>query len=481
MTMTVRQFLALLRARWLLALAILLLALALAAGLTAWLPRQYKATATLLLDVKSPDPVAGMLYQGMTQPSYMATQVDIIESERVALKVVRGLKMTDSADMRAQWQRATGGAGSFEVWLAELLLKNLDVKPARESNLIQIHFESVSPRFSAAVANAFAQAYIDTTLDLRVDPARQYSSFFDGRAKLLRDEVERAQTRLSTFQKDKGLLASEERLDIETMRLNELSSQLVTLQAVSADSRSRLDASRDSADRLQDVINHPVITGLRTELSRQEAKLQEYGARLGDRHPQVLELQANIGGLRGKIDQETQRLSGSVGVSNHIVATRESQLRAALEAQRAKVLRLKAQRDEAAVLQRDVDHAQRAYDVVMVRLNQMSLESQSTLTNASVLVAANEPFKPVSPQPLLLMLAGGCAGVFAAIAVVLLREATDRRVRSIDDISRELGLPVIGTLLGREPRRWFGPRQLHLLPPRLLGRAPGAQTPPQAA
>jgi succinoglycan biosynthesis transport protein ExoP len=479
--MTVRQFLTLLRARWLLALGVLLLALAITAAFTWMLPKQYAATATVLIDVKSPDPIAGMVFPTMGQPSYMATQTDIIESERVGLRVVRNLRMTDSADMRLQWQKATRGAGSFEVWLAELLLKNLDVKPARESNLIQIRFKSVDPRFSAAVANGFAQAYIDTTLELRVDPARQYSSFFDGRAKQLRDEVEKAQDRLSSFQKSSGLLATEERVDIETARLNELSSQLVALQAVSADSRSRQAAARDSADRLQDVINHPVVTGLRGELSRQEARLLEFSARLGDQHPQVLELQAHIGGLRAKIEQETQRLSGSLTVSNDINTARLSLIRAALDAQRARVLRLKEQRDEAAVLLREVEHAQRAYDMVMVRHSQMLLESQNTLTNAAVLVPATEPYRPASPQPLLNLLIGGCAGVFAAIALVLLREATDRRVRSVDDLVRDLGLPVLGSMLGREPRRWFGGRARHLLPPRLLGRASGAQPPSLAA
>ena len=85
---------------------------------------------------------------------------------------------------------------------------------------------------AAALANAFVQAYTDTTLELRVDPARQYSGFFDSRAKAYRDNFEKAQDRLAQFQKEKGLLVTDERLDIETARLAELSSQLVGLQAL---------------------------------------------------------------------------------------------------------------------------------------------------------------------------------------------------------------------------------------------------------
>jgi succinoglycan biosynthesis transport protein ExoP len=468
---TIRQFLAILAARRWLAITTLLLALGIGAAITLLLPKQYSSTASLVIDVKSPDPIAGMVYPAMMTPSYMATQVDIIENERVGLRVVRQLKMTESPQMRSQWQQDTGGAGNFEVWLAKLLLRNLDVKPARESNIIQISFSSVEPRFSAVVANAFAQAYIDTTLELRVEPAKLYSSFFDARARQARDEVERAQAKLSEFQRSKGILATDERLDIETARLNELSAQLVTMQAMSAEASSRQSAARNSPDQSADVINHPVVAGLRADVARQEARMKEIGERFGDAHPQVLEQRASLLELRAKLEQETARLSGSAKVSNTIAQSREAQIFASLQAQRARVLKLREQRDEIAVLQREVEYAQRAYDGVAARLNQTNLESQSTQTNAVILTPATDTARPTSPRPLLNMVIALFAGIFAAIVVALLREATDRRVRSLEDVSRDMGLPVLGSLLGAEPRNWLGRKRRHSIPSQVLGRA----------
>lgn len=469
--MTLRQFLGILRARWMLALSVFLIALGVAAALTFALPKKYSATTSLVLDIKSPDPIAGVLYPAMTMPSYMATQVDIIESDRVALRVVRGLKMSENPSMRSQWQEDTKGLGNFEVWLANLLQKNLDVKPSRESNVVQITFKSVDARFSAAVANAFAQAYVETTAELRVDPAKQYSNFFDGRAKLARDEVEKAQARLSELQRTKGIINADERFDIETARLSELSSQLVGLQALSAESQSRQNAARSSPDRVSEVINHPVVSGLRADLARQEARLQELGARMGDAHPQVVELKANINELRAKLAQETVRLSASVDVTNDINQSRAAQIRASLEVQRAKVLKAREMRDEVAVLQREVEHAQRAYDAVSARLNQSNLESQNTLTNAAVLMPATEPAKPSSPNPVFNFVIAAGVGVLLALALALLREATDKRVRTLEDISRDMGLPVLGILLGREKRNLLGQKKRHPIPTRLLGRA----------
>jgi succinoglycan biosynthesis transport protein ExoP len=75
------------------------------------------------------------------------------------------------------------------------------VVPARESSVIALSYRAPDPRFAAALANAFVQAYIDTALELRTDPARQYAAFFDTRSKEARDVLEKAQARLTAFQR----------------------------------------------------------------------------------------------------------------------------------------------------------------------------------------------------------------------------------------------------------------------------------------
>jgi chain length determinant protein EpsF len=444
--MSLAQFLAILRARWITALLVLALAVGVAGAVVSLMPRSYTATATVLVDVKTPDPIAGGVLPGLMSPTYMATQADVIQSARVARRVVRSLKLADNPAMRTQWREATKGAGDYETWVGELLERSLEVKPSRESNVISIGYKSVDPKFAAALANAYAQAYVDATLELRVEPARLYTGFFEDRAKQLRENVERAQDRLSAFQREKGIIAVDERLDVETARLNELSSQLVAMQTASADSRSREAQARTGADTLQEIINNPVVAGLRSDLTRQEARLQELSARFGDAHPQVIELRASIAELRSRLQAETSRVGTSVGVSTAVNQSREAQVRSALEAQRAKVLQLKGLRDDVNVLVRDVDAAQRAYDAVQARGSQSSLESQSTQTNILVLSPATEPVVPSSPKVLLTLLAATFVGTMLGIAAAMMRELLDRRVRSGDDLTAALQVPILGVL-----------------------------------
>ncbi|MGY4830279.1 chain length determinant protein EpsF [Sphaerotilaceae bacterium SBD11-9] len=469
--MNLSQLLGILRARWLSATIVFTLIVATVVGVSLVLPRKYTATAAVLIDMKSNDPIAGLTSVNGMPMGYVATQADIIMSPRVAQRVVRDLKLAESGELRGKWMEQTDGVGTFEGWLVDALQTNLDVKPSRESSVIAVSYTSPDPKFSAALANAFVQAYLDTTLDLRVDPAKQYSSFFDSRSKELREAVEKAQAKLSAFQKEHGITAIDERYDVENARLAELSSQLVAQQAISAESASRLEQARTSANQLGDVINNPMVSGLRADLSRQEAKLQELNVRLGDAHPQVVEARANIAELRARLDAETRRVSSSIGINNSINQAREADVRAALASQRARVMQIKQQRDEALVLQRDVESAQRAYDAVTARLTQSSLESQTKQTNTALLAAATEPTRHSSPNLTLNTLLAVFVGAMFAVAFALLRELRDRRLRGVQDVAQVLGIPVLGNLPGPIRRPLLGKRRF-VLPGQVMGRLP---------
>lgn len=444
--MTLTQLFVVLRARWRCGLLVFVCVVGSVVALSLLLPKQYTASASLVVDVKSPDPIAGLVMAGTTISSYMATQIDVAQSERVALRALRAMRLNESSELRQQWREDTGGKGDFESWAAVAMQEHLDVRPSRESNVFSIAYTSPDPTFSAAVAQAFVQAYVDTTLELKVEPAKQYNTFFDERGKQTREALEQAQSKLSAYQQENGIIATDERLDVENMRLAELSSQMVTLQALAAESRGRQNQASDNTDRMQEVLSDPVVSSLTADLSRQQARLTELSERLGEKHPQVVELSASIGELRKRIQAQSGRVSGSLNVNSNVNQARLAEVNAELKEQRNKILRLKGQRDEAAVLFRDVENAQRAYDAVLARGNQTSLESQNTQTNVSVLKRATPPPFASSPRLLLNTAAGIVLGSLLATGLALVRELLDRRMRTEDDVTEILRQPLLVTL-----------------------------------
>lgn len=441
--MNFTQFLLILKARWLVALLALLVTVGTTVAISLLLPKNYTATATLVVDSKAKDPITGVLLPAQLLPGYMATQVDIIQSRNVALRVVDGLKLTQIPSIREAFSKATKGQGDIRYWMADLLLKKLDVKPSRESSVMQISFEGSDPRFATVVANAFAQAYIRTNLDLRVQPARLTTAWYEDQVKQLREDLEKAQARLSAYQRDKGLVASDERIDVETARLAELSSQLVAAQAQTYDTTSR---QAQSGNALAEVEQNPLVQNLKAEVARSESQLLQLAEKVGRNHPQYLRAQAEFDSLRGKLDKETKTATRTVSTTAKVAQGREGEIRSALATQKNKVLSLKQQRDEAAVLIRDLENAQRLYDAALQRYGQTRLESQSTQTDIAVLNPAIQPLEPSSPKVLLNTLLAVFLGTLLGVGLALLTEMLDRRVRSSEDLVTSLEIPVLGEL-----------------------------------
>jgi chain length determinant protein EpsF len=492
--MDIASFMATLRARAGLALAVLLLTVAAALSASLLLPRSYVATAKVIVDQGRPDPMS--VSTGWQPPvmTALSTQMDIIRSERVGAEVVRRLSLTADPALRRAWEDSLAAAApanagpsetdrmpalpsALQAWLVGQVLAAMEVKPARDSDVLSITVRWSSAEQAAALANAFAQAYLDTSVGLRADQARRYSGFFEGRVREARLQLEQVQARLSTFQRARGVVVGDERVDVETARLNELSSQFTLLQAVVAESGSRQTQSQGAAaDRLQEVLSHPALLGLRADLTRAEARMQEFNDRLGDNHPQVFEARGQVSLLRSRLEAETRRVAGGAAVSNTINRQRESDMRTALEAQRQRVMNLKAVRDEALVLARDVDSAQRAYDGLQARLQQTSLESQATQGQAHLLSAAPVPLTPTSPS---WTLRAGLAlglGLALALGTVALVERVDARARLPVATAQWLGVPLLGILPGPTDRGGFAPSKSALVQPWRMGQLPAPTT-----
>lgn len=443
--MNLQQFLLILRARYKLVLFTLLGTVVVTLAVSLVLPKQYTAASAVVVDVKSPDPIVGMYLPAISMPGYMATQVDIITSDRVAQRVVRMTKLDQSPQAKEQWLKATEGKGKIEIWLADLLQKKLDVKPSRESNVINISYMAVDPVFAAAIANAFAQAYIDTTIELKVEPAKQYARWFEEQGKSLRDNLERAQNRLSEYQQQKGIVASDERLDNETAKLNELSTQLTVVQVQTSDAESK-HKSGSASDTLPEVVQNPLIMNLKVDISRLEGKLQDAAGNLGKNHPQYQRMESELAELRKKFEVETLHITSGFSTSRTVGKDKEAELRAAIEKQKSKLLKIKRERDELAVLQRDVEAAQKAFEAVSQRFNQTSLESQNTQTNVAVLTPASEPIEPSSPKLLLNTLVSIFIGTLLGVGAALFLELLDQRIRSAIDVTEILQLSLLGVI-----------------------------------
>ncbi len=438
------------RQRFWLIFSILAVTVASAAIASFTMEKIYSASSTLFVDVKSTDPVTGEnVYTTQTTQNYLTTQVSVITSKSVAYAAVERLGLLDDPAVMAQW-RADGGVGGREnlrAAIADDLLENIEVEASRDGTTIEIAYDSNNPVYAADVVNAFADAYIRGALSLATDPAREYAKEFEKQTEKYRLALEAAQQKLSAFQQKSGIVASDEKLDVENQRLSAMTAQLVELEAAAADSESRVATSRGSGRAsMPEVVQNPLIQTLQADVGRAAARLRDLGSRLGTRHPQYISARETLDTLNQRLNSEISRISSSLRSSNSVNQRRLAQLRKDLAAQRKKVLALKEDRNQIAALQREVDSEQKAYDLVRQRFTQTDLESKARQSNVSVITRATVPTEPSRPLPKLNIAIGAFLGLLIGTIAALTIEATRRPLRSAEDMLHAIGVPVLAVV-----------------------------------
>lgn len=449
------QFMLALRARRKAFVLVLVAVIATAMAVALLVPKKYVATATVLLDARDEQTMAPTRLSPRERAGYIQTQVDLIQSGRVATRVSRDLKLAQQPGMREEWQRQTDGVITIDEWVAQNLLEKLKVDISG-SNVVSVQYASSDPRHAANVANGFAKAYLDTSLQMRTEPTREAAEWFNDQLGKLRAQVNQAQAKMTSFQKSKGIVSLDERADVESARLAELSTQYLAAKNATYEAKVRYKQAQEvlasgTPDAMTEITASAGITAVRADLARAEAALQAASADLGPNHPVYRRNEADVQVLRNKLAAEMKKAVASIGNAAQQAQRREDELKNALGGQSERIQAMKDYRVELAVMSRDADNAQRAYDAVLARFMTNKIESTANRTNAALLTPAVEPLTPAHPKVGLISALAVMVGLLLAAAVVYIAETLDRRVRSRFDLESRLAVPSLGQLSRWQP------------------------------
>jgi chain length determinant protein EpsF len=444
--MTVGQIIRIIWARKWLALALFLIVAIAGSVYTLMLPKVYVASASLVVDGR-PDPLLGAL----SAPANMATQLEILRSDKVATRVVKLLGVERSPSAVQQWRDATKAKIPLDRYFADLLGRGLSIEPGRGSDVINLNFTAEDPAFAASAANAFIQAAIQISVELQIDPARQSTPLIDAQVTAARTALEEAQTKLSQFQQSKGIVVSDERIDEEGAKLNALAAQLTDAQAERVETASR--ERNSGTETSPDVQQSGAVQTLKSQIAATELKLGEISGIVGVNHPQRVQLQQQLAAIKGQLAAEVRRVSGGAAAVSRASSQKVGELRAMFEEQKKYVLSLRSQKDQVSIFVRDVETKRRAYETISQRSTQVNLEAQNNKSALRILSVAVEPFEPSlksTAKGIVMSLAGG---LLLAMGVAMLLELVNRRVRGTEDLAILHGVPVIGVLRPADSKR----------------------------
>ena len=120
-------------------------------------PEQYASTARIKVErnVTDATPVlpTGCAF-GIYDPYFVQTQFELIQSEAVLGGVAKKLNLSKS------WgTTSTGGTGLNEADTIKLLRQRLELRPVRNTSLIEVRVYSKEPKEASDIANALAETY----------------------------------------------------------------------------------------------------------------------------------------------------------------------------------------------------------------------------------------------------------------------------------------------------------------------------------
>jgi protein tyrosine kinase modulator len=415
------------------------------------IPKRYDATTTILIDARDEQTMAPAPMSPRERAGYIFTQMELITSGKVAAKVVRDLKLTQQPGMREDWEKDTGGVGSLEEWIANGLLEKVKVDSGA-SNIITVKYSDRDPKRAAIIANAFAKAYLDYALELRTEPSRVAGAWFDDQLKTLRADVKNTQAKLAAYQKEKGMVGADDRMDVEYTRLAEINGELGRAKAATLDAQTRYKQAQDlikdgvSLEAFPEVLANAYIITIKGALQAAESRLKEQSEVYGPNHPTFQRTQAEVESLRERLHTEAKKVVASLGNGVAQSQKRVDELQASAKEQQERIMKMREGRVDLAVLTRDMENAQRAYDTALARAITVKMDSKARQTNLAMVTAALEPLKPAVPKVGLISALSVVVGLLLAAGAVYALEMMDRRVRSRTDLEARLAVPSLGIL-----------------------------------
>lgn len=434
---------------------------------------QYSATATIEIsrDADQITNIEGVEREtSIADQEFYQTQYGLLRARTLAERVATELRLVDKPDFfemmasdkidqpafriengrypaqgRAERQREAG----------RLLLDHISINPTRLSRLVDVNFTSPDAEFSAQVANSWAENFIRTNLERKV----QSTSY--GRDALQRQLTD-YKRRLDESQRQLvGYASAEEIINLPaqsggdgttTQERSIVVDNLAALNAalnqaiadrIAAEARYRRAGGGGSSAQ---ALDNSAINNLRQRRAELAAEYQQLMVRFEPGYPQAQAIQSQLNELDRAIAREESRVSGSVRAEFQQAQTREEALRQRVESLKGEYLDLRRRSIQYNIYQQEVDTNRALYDGLLQRFKEIGVAAGVGVNNVAIVDIATVPEEPSSPRLLLNLIVSLVAGLALGAALALGLEQLDEAITDPSEIQRRLGLPLLGSV-----------------------------------
>jgi len=406
----------------------------------------YESTATVDIDFQEP---AGVVGQDSTHSAannsdtFLSTQIKLIQSDSVLRPVAERYHLLNLEGPSSQ----TSAQKAQAIAAAPISLSRLKVTRPAGTNLLLISYRSPDPRLAADVSNAVANSYLAHTYNIRIRSSTSMSSFMEKQIDELKAKMEQSNLALAQFEKDLDVLNPEDKSNILSARLLQLNTEFTTAQAERVNKQAALEAIRtgsleaaqvssqgESLAKLSDALN----------MARQHFVLVK--STYGSTHPEYRKAASELAEIERQFDETRSSIAERVAVQYRQAQGREQLLAKTVADTKAEWDHLNSRSFQYRQLKQEADADRALYDELIKKIREADINSGFQNNNISIADAARPPLHSVFPDIRLNLLMAFLASTLLAIGAVILLDTLDTTLRDPREVSRFLGVDVIGTM-----------------------------------
>lgn len=408
------RYFAALKRRILLILAIVAVISALTYLVTRQMSPVYSATATLLIESKPKSAISIEEIVGVdaSKQEYYKTQYEIMRSNQVAERVIEQFRLDLNPEFNGELKQfsvrgtlfrylyvvrdrlfgaPTEHSGDIDAisqneqqrrQILNTFKGKLSVTPIRQTQLVNITFESYNPSTAATLANAVAQAYIENNIEARVLVSQQAELWIDGKIEELSANLSLSERRLSEYLEGEGLVDVEGVNALQSRVLTDITSQISVARdrRLAAESLYRILQDNRSADvstlyAIPDISKHPQIRDVRVAEIELQQKRSELSKRYGPKHDKMVQVNAELKSIQAQAHQLLRQLASGIEKEYRAAKRQEDGLKAELEDMKSQFNEVSVKQTEYARYQREVENNQRILNVFDKRKKEASATS----------------------------------------------------------------------------------------------------------
>ena len=455
---------------WLIAL-IIAAAMAVALVSTLLQTPRYTASSTIQINDSSGRIMADQTDEndvlgsgGYDTSLFLKTQVDVLQSRGLALRVAQKLKLTGNPHFYAAQEVPEPAAGSsVEATRNEvigLLRTYLKVNLPRDSRIVTINYESTDPELSAQIANAYASEFIQANLQRKFDSSSYARSFLSEQLDEAKQRLAESERGVNAYAREAGLINMRDgATGIDGKSSSQGGSSVTTSSLLQVNTAANsATARRIDAEGLwrsvsggpllssQPVISNPTVISLLAQRANVETALGEERARHLEDYPAVKAKAAELVTVNRLLQQAATNVRNSIRAQYQAAQDAERQLYAKVTELKNDTLAEQDRTVQYGLLAREADTNRQVYDGLLERFKQLNAVAGVSLSNVSIIDTAATPGAPSSPNLFKNLLVGLIFGIGAASLTVFLKDQFDDSIRVPEDVEAKLDLPLLGVV-----------------------------------